>query len=81
MRVRMIRSGLILFLCCSNGARAQLPPPPVPPQNPITEAKRVLGKMLFWDTQLSSDNSVSCGTCHAVAVPGCEGGITTDSSS
>lgn len=41
-----------------------LPPPPVPPQNPITEAKRVLGKMLFWEEQLSSDNTVACGTCH-----------------
>ncbi len=43
---------------------AQVPPPPVPPQNPITEPKRVLGKILFWEEQLSSDNSVSCGTCH-----------------
>lgn len=41
-----------------------LPPPPVPPENPITEPKRVLGKMLFWDEQLSSDNTVACGTCH-----------------
>ncbi len=41
-----------------------LPPPPVPPQNPITEAKRVLGKALFWDEQLSSDNTTACGTCH-----------------
>ncbi len=42
----------------------QLPPVPVPPQNPITDAKRVLGKILFWEEQLSSDNTVSCGTCH-----------------
>lgn len=41
-----------------------LPPPLVPPENPITEPKRVLGKMLFWDEQLSSDNTISCGTCH-----------------
>ncbi len=45
-------------------ANAQLPPPPVPPQNPITEPKRVLGKMLFWEEQLSSDDTVACGTCH-----------------
>ena len=44
-------------------AEAQLPPPPVPPENPITEPKRVLGKILFWEEQLSSDNTVSCGTC------------------
>lgn len=48
-----------------------LPAPPVPPQNPITEAKRVLGKILFWDAQLSSDNTVACGTCH---IPGVAGG-------
>jgi len=41
-----------------------LPPVPTPPPNPITEAKRVLGKILFWDAQLSSDNTVACGTCH-----------------
>ncbi|MFZ4573418.1 MAG: cytochrome c peroxidase [Phycisphaerales bacterium] len=46
-------------------AWAALPPVPVPPQNPITESKRVLGKILFWDEQLSSHNTVSCGTCHA----------------
>ncbi len=41
-----------------------LPPPVVPSENPITEPKRVLGKILFWDEQLSSDNTVACGTCH-----------------
>ena len=43
---------------------AALPPVPVPPENPITEPKRVLGKILFWDEQLSTDDSVACGTCH-----------------
>lgn len=41
-----------------------LPPVPVPDLNPITEEKRVLGKILFWEEQLSSDNTMSCGTCH-----------------
>jgi cytochrome c peroxidase len=36
----------------------------MPPQNQITEQKRILGKLLFWDEQLSSDNTVACGTCH-----------------
>ena len=48
-----------------------LPPVPVPPENPITEGKRVLGKILFWEEQLSSDGTVACGTCHR---PG-DGGI------
>jgi len=41
-----------------------LPPVPVPAENPMTEAKRVLGKALFWDEQLSSDDTIACGTCH-----------------
>ena len=30
---------------------------PFPPQNPLTEPKRVLGKILFWEEQLSSDDT------------------------
>jgi len=45
---------------------------PVPTENPITEAKRVLGKILFWDEQLSSDNTVACGTCHKPAAGGAD---------
>jgi cytochrome c peroxidase len=41
-----------------------LPPPPVPLGNPITAAKANLGKVLFWDEQLSSSRTVACGTCH-----------------
>lgn len=41
-----------------------LPPPPVPLGNPITVAKTNLGKVLFWDEQLSSSRTVACGTCH-----------------
>ncbi|RMH03396.1 MAG: hypothetical protein D6702_06190 [Planctomycetota bacterium] len=39
-------------------------PPPVPPGNPITQSKVLLGKTLFWDEQLSSTRTVSCGSCH-----------------
>ncbi|MCB9463936.1 MAG: DNRLRE domain-containing protein [Candidatus Eisenbacteria bacterium] len=49
----------------------EFPPVPVPPENPITEGKRVLGKILFWEEQLSSDGTVACGTCHR---PG-DGGV------
>lgn len=45
-------------------AFAEAPPAIVPAGNPITEGKRVLGKILFWDEQLSHDNTVACGTCH-----------------
>jgi cytochrome c peroxidase len=43
-------------------AFGELPPVPIPAENPITEPKRVLGKILFWDEQLSSDDTVACGT-------------------
>lgn len=49
------------------------PTVPQPAGNPTTEAKRVLGKTLFWDEQLSSDDTVSCGTCHMPASGGGEG--------
>jgi cytochrome c peroxidase len=35
-----------------------------PEENPFSPAKAVLGKILFWDEQLSGDASVACGTCH-----------------
>lgn len=35
-----------------------------PPQNPPSAERQVLGKILFWDEQLSSDNTMSCGSCH-----------------
>src|SRR5262245_45992852 len=46
------------------GAAAQLPLAWQPPQNPSTHPKVMLGKILFWDEQLSSDDSIACGTCH-----------------
>jgi cytochrome c peroxidase len=49
-----------------------LPPVPVPAENPVTEEKRVLGKILFWDEQLSSDGSVACGTCHRPGAGGAD---------
>ena len=51
-------------------AAQSLPAPPFPPENPITEEKRILGKALFWDEQLSSDNTVACGTCHIPSAGG-----------
>ncbi len=35
--------------------------------NPITDAKATLGRVLFYDQQLSIDNSISCGSCHKQA--------------
>lgn len=41
-----------------------LPPVPVPEDNPQTPEKIALGKMLYFDTRLSKDGTISCATCH-----------------
>ena len=66
MVIVMLAIGGSMPLC------AAVPPVPVPVENPITEPKRVLGKILFWDEQLSSDGTVACGTCHRPAVGGAD---------
>ncbi len=54
----------------------QGPIPPLEPpnlgsaQNPMSAAKVYLGKALFWDEQLSSTKTVSCGTCHSAGTGG-----------
>jgi len=40
------------------------PPSPYPAENPDSDPKALLGKILFWDEQLGGDNTVACGTCH-----------------
>jgi cytochrome c peroxidase len=70
---------LLQALCCgpvSGGAfdrealaRIQNPPlglpaVPIPPDNPPTEEKIALGRKLFFDRRLSSNNTMSCGMCH-----------------
>lgn len=41
-----------------------LPPVPVPRDNPMSDAKVELGKLLFWDDRLSGDISTGCARCH-----------------
>jgi len=62
----------VTFLAGAQQLLAAMPPVPVPPENPITEPKRLLGKILFWDEQLSSDSTVACGTCHRPAFGGAD---------
>lgn len=47
-------------------AQADAPLHPVehPAENPELAGQVVLGKFLFWEEQMSSDNTVACGTCH-----------------
>lgn len=64
----------LAFLAASAaGALAQGPPPPPPPLGPpppppvgnaSSNAKIALGRLLFWDEQLSSTKTMACATCH-----------------
>jgi cytochrome c peroxidase len=47
-----------------------LNPMPAPAGNNVTAAKASLGKALFWDEQMSSTQTVACGTCHRPATGG-----------
>lgn len=63
-----------------------LPPPNIPGDNPLTKEGVKLGRMLFYESRLSSDGSQSCASCHrqpdgfsdslqfSVGVKGLEGG-------
>jgi cytochrome c peroxidase len=35
-----------------------------PADNPVTDRGATLGRVLFYDTRLSANNAVSCGSCH-----------------
>jgi cytochrome c peroxidase len=59
-----------LLLGAAAAGHAQLQPPEAPVGNPLTADKANLGKVLFWDEQISSTRTVSCGTCHIPAVGG-----------
>lgn len=41
-----------------------LPKLPIPADNPMTAEKVELGRMLYFDTRMSKDGTVSCATCH-----------------
>ena len=46
------------------------PPTPTPAENPASDDKALLGKFLFWEEQMSADDTVACGTCHRPAAGG-----------
>jgi len=43
---------------------ADLPPPQVPADNPMSAAKVELGHWLFYDQRLSGNGTMSCASCH-----------------
>jgi cytochrome c peroxidase len=47
---------------------ADIPPPAVPSDNRMNEAKVELGRWLFYDTRLSGNQTMSCASCHIQAL-------------
>ncbi|MEZ6197217.1 MAG: cytochrome c peroxidase [Planctomycetota bacterium] len=73
MKLQISAFAALLVVALSATARAQFVPyPPVaaPVENPMTAEKATLGKILFWDEQLSSTNTMACGTCHIPSAGG-----------
>src|SRR5688572_14018851 len=65
-----LSAGLGAVLAGGQGAEPPEPPlglPPIiwPDENEYTPEKRELGWLLYFDTRLSSDKSVSCASCHS----------------
>lgn len=56
---------------------SNLPPVIIPPNNPQTSQKIELGKLLYFDTRLSKDNTISCATCHDPAMGWSDAGPTS----
>ena len=58
-------------------AFAPLPAAMDSPDNPITDEKVVLGRMLYYDTRLSKNHDVSCNSCHLLDKFGVDGTATS----
>lgn len=51
---------------------APLPPAMTSADNPVTDAKVSLGRMLYYDPRLSANQKISCNTCHPLDAYGAE---------
>ncbi len=81
-RFRSALAALALTAAAAWAGENGLQPPPAPTGNPPSPGcdlespdpavciKENLGKVLFWDEQVSSTGTVACGTCHIPAVGG-----------
>lgn len=69
---RIIFAGIwTLTIGSVHAAWEALPDQPVaPPNNPQSEAKIELGKMLYFDPRLSKNGVISCNSCHNVMLGG-----------
>ena len=76
--MRLASAALVVVLLPIDAVASQVSPAPrhaepplgldlymrVPDDNPLTPAKVALGRMLFFDSLLSEDQSLACATCH-----------------
>ena len=76
-RSRVVLSAIILtgfgMAACSEPAydwqlAENMPLPAVPADNPISDVKVELGRLLFYDRRLSINQTTSCATCHVQAL-------------
>lgn len=51
----------------------EYPTVPFPPENQFDADKALLGKVLFWEEQIGSNDMVACGTCHRPMWGGADG--------
>ncbi len=51
---------------------APLPAVMASPDNPVTDAKVALGRILYFDPRLSANQKISCNTCHPLDAYGAE---------
>ncbi|MEM1330369.1 MAG: cytochrome c peroxidase [Planctomycetota bacterium] len=63
-----VGAGVLLLTAATTAQTATrgmvLAPPLAPAGNPVTQEKVNLGRVLFWDEQLSSTRTMACATCH-----------------
>ena len=55
------------------GAAANEPIKPIPAETGVDPDKAALGRLLFHDTRLSRDDTISCASCHDLATGGDDG--------
>ncbi len=68
----LLSTSLAFIACTDEGSSVQyewdlpdhFPQPNVPDDNPMSVEKAELGRHLFYDTRLSVNSEMSCGTCH-----------------
>jgi len=80
MKLRQLFAALVFGFTASL-AQAEIPwtfqplpaEPPIPADNPQTDAKITLGKQLFFDPRLSITGTHSCNSCHNLAAGGEDG--------